>query len=368
MNFFKSLSTVSHDVSLFSTIYSCVRSFIVSLKLIYKKIGKFMATLSPPPRMQFFDQNGDPLVGGKVYTYLSGTTTPTFTKTTAIGDVNNTNPVILDARGEAAIWLDEAIVYRFVLKTATDVTIWTGDGISGFLTPATKGQLRFTADGSFNVPAGVTKMWVSGIAGGGGGGGGGSNNLANSIGGGGGGGGAGQAAFKKVMNVTPGEVIPITIGLGGAGGAGGTAGNDDAVDGSNGTDTIIGTYLTLAHGIGGNAGAYSFLDGSTTGLGGAGGSGGTFGALIDGQQGGDGSLGSNGSASADITYKSGDGGSSLFGAGGRGTRSLHSGAPIAGKKGSDYGSGGGGGTALLIASTAGAVGGAGADGMVLIEW
>jgi hypothetical protein len=334
----------------------------------HKNIGYNMATLTASPRMAFFDNNGDPLVGGRLYTYLSGTTTPTFTKTTAVGDVNNTNPVILDARGEASIWLDEAVVYRFVLKTSTDVELWTADGINAFVTPASRGQLRFTANGSFTVPASVTKMWISGIAGGGGGGGGGSNNLANSIGGCGGGGGSGQAAFKKVVNVTPGEVIAITIGLGGAGGAGGTAGNDNAVDGANGTDTIVGTYLTLAHGIGGGAGPYSFLGISKTGLGGAGGSGGTFGALIDGQQGGDGSLGSNGAATADITYKSGDGGSSLFGAGGRGTRSKHSGAPIAGKKGSDYGSGGGGGTALFTASTDGAAGGAGSDGMVLIEW
>ncbi len=320
-----------------------------------------MATLSPPPRMQFFDQNGDPLVGGRVYTYLSGTTTPTFTKTTAIGDVNNTNPVILDARGEASIWLDEAIVYRFVLKTATDVTIWTGDGISGFLTPATKGQLRFTADGSFTVPTGVTKIWISGVAGGGGGSGG--SQQISSLGNNaylGSGGGSGQASFKKSQTVTPGEVIPITIGLGGAGGLGGTGGAGAlGANGTNGTDTIIGTYLTLVHG---NGGALA--------IGGDGGAGGTFGALIDGQDGADGSGGDSSLMDGKMfNFYAGDGGSNMFGSGGRG-RKIGSGvtpAP-AGRLGTGYGSGGSGGGYTTAAGVAGGNGRKGADGMVLIEW
>ena len=31
-----------------------------------------MATLTPTPVMQFFDANGNPLVGGKLYTYANG--------------------------------------------------------------------------------------------------------------------------------------------------------------------------------------------------------------------------------------------------------------------------------------------------------
>jgi hypothetical protein len=335
--------------------------FILFLKLIYKKIGKLMATLSPPPRMQFFDQNGDPLVGGKLYTYLSGTTTPTFTKTTALGDVNNTNPVILDARGEASIWLDETIVYRFVLKTSTDVTIWTGDGISGFLTPATKGQLRFTADGSFTVPTGVTKIWISGVAGGAGGSGG--SRQLSSFGSFvylGSGGGSGQASFKKSQTVTPGEVIPITIGLGGAGGAGGSSAPGSlGASGANGTDTIIGTYLTLVHG-----------DGGGTASGGAGGSGGTFGALIDGQSGADGVGGDSSIIDGTVlNFYSGDGGSNMFGSGGRG-RKLSIGTSPApnGRAATGYGAGGSGGSYSTTVNANGGTGGAGANGVVLIEW
>ena len=319
-----------------------------------------MATLTPPPKMQFFDQNGNPLVGGRVYTYLTGTLTPTFTKTTSVGDVNNTNPVILDARGEASIWLEETVVYRFILKTATDVTIWTGDGISGFLTPAAKGQDRFTADGSFTVPAGVTRLWISGVAGGGGGSGGAGqrSSLGNFVYLGSGGG-SGQAVFKKGVVVVPGQVIPITIGLGGAGGAGGAGGGNLGADGLNGTDTIVGTYLTLDHGNGGLLAA-----------GGDGGAGGTFGALIDGQNGADGSGGDSTALDGTmLNFYSGDGGSNLFGAGGRGRRMYDGLSPTPdGRAGTGYGSGGSGGSYSTAVGVAGGDGGAGSNGMVLIEW
>jgi hypothetical protein len=311
--------------------------------------------------MEFFDNNGDPLVGGKLYTYMSGTTTPAFTKTDATGTVNNTNPVILDARGEASVWLDESIVYRFVLKTSTDVELWTSDGITGFITPTTKGQFRFTANGSFTVPAGVTKLWLSGVAGGGGGSGG--SEQISSFGTYvylGSGGGSGQAVFKKAVTVTPGEVIPITIGLGGAGGAGGTGGfGGTGADGSDGTDTIIGTYLTIFHGLGG-----------TLATGGLGGSGGGGGALIDGQFGGDGSGGDSFSIDGKtLNFYSGDGGSNMFGSGGRGKKIAVGATPApSGRNGDGHGAGGAGGSYSTAAGADGGAGGAGTNGTVVIEW
>lgn len=87
-----------------------------------------MANLSPSPKLQFFDANGNPLAGGKLYTYAAGTTTPLATYTDQSGSTPNTNPVILDSRGEAAIWLGVAS-YKLKLTTATDVEIWTVDNI-----------------------------------------------------------------------------------------------------------------------------------------------------------------------------------------------------------------------------------------------
>lgn len=71
---------------------------------------------------------GAPLVGGLLYTYASGTTTPKATYTSATLGTPNTNPIVLDARGEAAVWLGSG-AYTMVLKTAAGVTIWTQDGI-----------------------------------------------------------------------------------------------------------------------------------------------------------------------------------------------------------------------------------------------
>lgn len=74
------------------------------------------------------DDAGNPLVGGLLYTYASGTTTPKATYTSATLGTANTNPITLDARGEAAVWLGSG-AYTMVLKTSAGVTIWTQDGI-----------------------------------------------------------------------------------------------------------------------------------------------------------------------------------------------------------------------------------------------
>jgi hypothetical protein len=88
-----------------------------------------MAILVPGPKFQNFDSNGDPLVGGRLYTYAAGTTTSQATYTDSTGSAANTNPIILDARGEANVWIDPGLSYKYVLKDANDVTIWTVDNI-----------------------------------------------------------------------------------------------------------------------------------------------------------------------------------------------------------------------------------------------
>lgn len=87
-------------------------------------------SISPQPKLQFFDSNGDPLSGGKLYTYAAGTTTPLATYTDYSGGTPNTNPVILDSRGEANVWLGDSM-YKMVLKSSADVTIWTVDNLNG---------------------------------------------------------------------------------------------------------------------------------------------------------------------------------------------------------------------------------------------
>jgi hypothetical protein len=79
--------------------------------------------------LQFFDSYGNPLSGGLLYSYTAGTSTPLATYNDASGTTFNTNPVILDSRGEANVWLGSS-AYKFKLATATNVDIWTVDNIT----------------------------------------------------------------------------------------------------------------------------------------------------------------------------------------------------------------------------------------------
>lgn len=88
-----------------------------------------MAFISPTPKLQFFAANGTPLVGGKLYSYAAGTTTPLATYTDAGGGTANPNPIILDSRGEASVWLSSA-KYKLRLTTASDVDVWTVDDLN----------------------------------------------------------------------------------------------------------------------------------------------------------------------------------------------------------------------------------------------
>jgi len=80
---------------------------------------------------QFFDNNGDPLNGGLIYTYAAGTTTPIATYTSSSGGTANANPIVLDSAGRtpAQIWLTAGNSYKFVLQTSLGTLIKTDDNI-----------------------------------------------------------------------------------------------------------------------------------------------------------------------------------------------------------------------------------------------
>jgi hypothetical protein len=83
---------------------------------------------------QFFDNVGNTLSGGKLWSYQAGTTTPQATYTTSAGNVAHTNPIILDSAGRVPggeIWLTTGASYKFVLMTSADVTLATWDNITG---------------------------------------------------------------------------------------------------------------------------------------------------------------------------------------------------------------------------------------------
>lgn len=91
-------------------------------------------SLAPVMRQRFFDSNGDPLSGGKLYTYEAGTTTPQASYTDSSLGTANANPVILDANGEADVWLDPSLSYKFTLTDSNDVEQFTTDNVIGLLT------------------------------------------------------------------------------------------------------------------------------------------------------------------------------------------------------------------------------------------
>ena len=82
---------------------------------------------------QFFDDNGDPLAGGLLYTYTAGTTSPQTTYTDDTGGTPNANPIVLDSAGRVsgAVWLTSGVSYKFVLQDADAVQIGVWDDVFG---------------------------------------------------------------------------------------------------------------------------------------------------------------------------------------------------------------------------------------------
>ena len=89
------------------------------------------ASLVPNAKQQFEDINGNPLVGGFVYFYVINTLTPKDTWQDSAQQVLNTNPVILDSRGQAVIY--GVGDYRQILTDSLGNLIWDKP-VQGFQT------------------------------------------------------------------------------------------------------------------------------------------------------------------------------------------------------------------------------------------
>lgn len=112
-----------------------------------------MATISPTPKLQFLDANGNPLSYGLLYTYFAGTTVPKTTYTTAAQTTANTNPIVLDSRGEANVWLLAGEAYKFTLQNSSGVLQYTVDQITAAGTMSTQnaGSVAITGGTITNV-------------------------------------------------------------------------------------------------------------------------------------------------------------------------------------------------------------------------
>jgi hypothetical protein len=146
--------------------------------------------------------------------------------------------------------------------TANSVVLGNGTSAVQFVAPGTTGNVLtsngtnwtsaaasgsgftyqiFSANGTFTIPTGVTRVQVW-VQGGGGAGGYVSGAMA-------GGGGAGGLGFSYLSNLTPGNTIAVTINSGGVGSANTTGNTGGSASISSGTQTI--TTITANGGAGG---------------------------------------------------------------------------------------------------------------------
>lgn len=112
---------------------------------------------------QFFTNTGVVLAGGKLATYLAGSTTPQATYTTSSQSVQNANPIILDSAGRPPneVWLSNGVGYKFVLLDASNNTLGTWDNITG-INVSTLSQSEWIVTGFVPTYLSVFQFTVSG--------------------------------------------------------------------------------------------------------------------------------------------------------------------------------------------------------------
>ena len=199
------------------------------------------------------------------------------------------------------------------------------------------GTQTFTSNGTFTVPAGVTKILVTAFGGGGGG---------DRDGGQG-----GSWILRKAFSVVPGTTIPITIGAGGTG----AENRGTSTAGTDGGATVIGNLITLAGGV---------LGGRTIPVGHNGAPGGASGGA-SGSDGKDSPMSYGGVLGfPDGSCIGGGGGGAGYERGGNGGNGRASTYGYTGDGGGIGAGGGGGGASNRYRGS----GGNGGNGIAIIEW
>lgn len=220
--------------------------------------------------------------------------------------------------------------------TAANISLATGAPFLNYklphLRPGFSSMAVFTASGTFVVPNGVNAARVT-VTGAGA-----SAGYHASLPGGGGG--AGGQAIGIVGGLVAGQAITVTVGAGGS--ALPSPGN-----GHNGGTSSFGAYLSATGGNGGTGGVAILFS-----MAGGGGGAGLGGQINMG--------GSCGEDSIVVASRGGDGGGPGNGRGASG--------PQAGISAGGFGGGGGGGGTTTDGSSVGYPGGAGASGIVIIEY
>lgn len=123
-------------------------------------------SIAPVSQQQFLDDNGQPLAGGKFYSWITGTSTPLTIWQDAGLSVAHTNPIIMNAGGRVpgtgAMYLSQAI-YKTRLTDASDVGIGPANGYtdpvaSTGLSNTSIGSVLFVFGGEESSPITATSI------------------------------------------------------------------------------------------------------------------------------------------------------------------------------------------------------------------
>lgn len=128
---------------------------------------------------QFFNNDGTVLAGGKLNTYIAGSSTPKPTYTTSAGNIAHANPIVLDSSGRVPggeIWLLGTSAYKFVVNTSANVLIASYDNIWGIgaaggseaITPTIYNALGTGSQTTFALGAtptneNLTNVYINGV-------------------------------------------------------------------------------------------------------------------------------------------------------------------------------------------------------------
>lgn len=124
-----------------------------------------MSITAPYFLQQLTDNSGKPLSGGKIYTYVGGSTNlPKTTYYDKDYTIPAPNPLICDASGTAPQYFLTSGAYKFAVYTSNDVLIATRDWIygSGGSTSGTVDDHKVAVDGTDTQPGFLTDKLVPG--------------------------------------------------------------------------------------------------------------------------------------------------------------------------------------------------------------